>query len=92
MDTTKTPTETTITTDALAAHAHGATVTEYRDYQIVDRETFVTICRNAAVVQCADTPDDARKAIDALIAEREARKAANFKKMGRHEPKETDLI
>jgi hypothetical protein len=62
---------------------HGVTnVIDYRGYQIVDREEYV-------VVQAAHTPEQAKANVDEIIAERYA---ANLKKMGRHEPKETDLI
>lgn len=163
---------TQISTETLAAKApDGVTVTEYRGYQLIDNDDYVTICRNAAIVQCAHTPEQARQNVDEIIASHEsnertalittyrgydirdavkvdgrgvgvdvyfrgafvfhapnvapaksridyaiaasveqpaqpasaaqtapstlsaeARKAANAKKMGRHEPKETDLI
>lgn len=84
---------TQISTEALAGAAPaGVTVAEYRGYQIVDRDTYVVILRNAAVVQCAHTPEQARQNIDELIAEIEARKARNFKNMGRHENNPNDLV
>lgn len=84
---------TQITTETLAATAPaGIVVTEYRGYQLIDNENYVTICRNAAVVQCAHTPEQARENIDEIIAEREARKARNAKNMGRHENNPNDLV
>lgn len=51
---------TQISTETLAATAPaGIVVTEYRGYQLIDNENYVTICRNAAVVQCAHTPEQA---------------------------------
>lgn len=62
---------TQISTETLAAKAPaGVTVTEYRGYQLIDNDDYVAICRNAAVVQCAHTPEQARKNIDEIIAER----------------------
>ena len=84
---------TQISTETLAAKApDGVTVTEYRGYQLIDNDDYVAICRNAAIVQCAHTPEQARQNIDEIIAETEARKAANAKKMGRHENNPNDLI
>lgn len=84
---------TQISTEALASAAPASvTVTEYRGYQIVDRDTYVAILRNAGFVQCAHTPDQARANIDELIAETEARKARNFRNMGRSENNPNDLI
>lgn len=84
---------TQISTEPLAnAAPAGVTVSEYRGYQIVDRDTYVAILRNAAVVQCAHTPEQARQNIDEIIAEIEARKARNFKLMGRSDNNPNDLI
>lgn len=84
---------TQISTETLKAKAPaGTTVTEYRGYQLIDNGDMVTICRNGAVVQCAHTPEQAQANVDEIIAEREARYAANFKKMGRRENNPNDLI
>lgn len=59
---------TQISTEALAAAAKaGVTVTEYRGYQLIDNNDYVAICRNAAIVQCAHTPAQARQNIDEII-------------------------
>lgn len=84
---------TNISTETLAAAAPaGVTVTEYRGYQLIDNDDYVAICRNAAIVQCAHTPEQARQNIDELIAQTEARKARNFRNMGRCENNPDDLI
>ena len=64
----------------------------YKGYQIIDKDEYVVIALNGGAVASAHTPAEARTIIDGLVAEREARYQANLKKMGRHEPKETDLI
>jgi hypothetical protein len=82
-----------ISTETLTEKAHGvAGVEAYRGYEIVDKESYVVICRNAAVVQCAHTPEQARQNIDEIIAERDARFQANLKKMGRRDNNPNDLI
>jgi hypothetical protein len=64
-------------------------IIDYRGYQIVDRDEYVVIVHDGGMVQAAHTPEQAKANIDEMV---QARHAANFKKMGRHEPKETDLI